>query len=361
MKRYLIVGAVTGVVLIGIVAARRSGRVRAASRPAPDSTPTAVLGANDVAQARQVDLIAGVPVSGTLAPSLTVRIASPIPEVIDEVVVKEGQAVRQGQVLARFRANALEPAALSAEAQRRKAASDYERMKNLLKEGAVSEQDVENAEVSERAAEANAAQAQKRLDEATVRAPASGVISERRVDSGDRVKDGDQLFELVNTSELEFAATVPSEYAPEVRPGAPVVLAVTGASGAGISGRVARVNATVDAATRQVKVYVTVPNAGGRLVGGLFATGRIVLHQVQGAVAVPQTAVRTDSLGKPYVLVIAGGRVERRAVTTGVSDEQVSQVEITTGLTAGETVIAGPANGVAPGTAVTIARTAGEG
>ena len=355
MKRYLIGGALAGVVLIALVASRRADRARAATGSTTDSTRIAVLGSSDVARAAHTDLIAGVPVTGTLEPSLVIRIASPIPEVVEEVLVKEGEAVRQGQALARFRTSAVEPAALSADAQRRLAASDYERMQSLFKEGAVSQRDVENAEVTLRAAEATAAQAKKKLDESTVRAPASGVISQRSVDSGDRVKDGDLLFQLVNTSELEFAATVPSEYVADVRVGAPVVLAVTGATDAALGGRVARVNAAVDPATRQVKVYVTVPNRGGRLMGGLFASGRVVLREVKGAVAVPLTALRRDAAGKTYVLIVESGHIARRDVAPGATDEQASLVQITAGLTGGETVVLGAASGLEPGQPVTIA------
>jgi RND family efflux transporter MFP subunit len=355
MKRYVIVGALVGVALIGVLAARRGERAGAATRAPVDSARTAVLGASDVARVARADLIAGVPVSGTLKPSLEVRIASPIAEVVEQVLVKEGAAVRQGEVLARFRTSAVGPAALSAEAQRHKANSDYERMQNLFKEGAVSAQDVENAEVVLRAAEATAAEAKKRLDEATVRAPVSGVISQRAVDSGNRVKDGDLLFVLVNTAELEFEATVPSEYIGNVRVGAPVVFAVTGVTDAGLGGRVSRVNATVDPATRQVKIYVTVPNRGARLVGGLFASGRIALRQVKGAVAVPQSALRSDPDGKAYVLLVEAGRIARRAVTPGTTDEQASLVEITAGLAGGELVVIGPASGLEVGQPVTIA------
>jgi RND family efflux transporter MFP subunit len=226
-------------------------------------------------------------------------------------------------------------------------------MQNLYKEGAVSQRDVENAEVTLRAAEANAAQARKKLLESTVRAPTDGVISQRAVDSGDRVKDGDLLFQLVNTLELEFEATVPSEYASQVHVDAPVVLAVTGAGNGSLAGRVSRVNATVDPATRQVKVYVALANPGSKLVGGLYASGRIVLSEVKGAIAVPAAALHTDG-GQAYVLVIENGRIARRDVTTGATDEQASLVQVT-GLESGETVVLGAANGLEPGQAVTVA------
>jgi RND family efflux transporter MFP subunit len=359
MKRYLIVGTVVCAILIALVVVRRGERAGAATRANADSGHVVELGVSDVARAARVDLIAGVPVSGTLDPSVVIRIASPIPEIVEAVYVKEGEAVHAGQALARFKTSAVEPAALSAEAQRRLAASDYERMQHLFKEGAVSQRDVENAEVSLRAAESSEALAKKKLTESTVRAPSSGVISQRAVDSGDRVKDGDLLFQLVNTSELEFAATVPSEYVADVHVGAQVVLAVSGATDAGLSGRVSRVNATVDAATRQVKVYVTVSNSNGHLVGGLYASGRIVLREVKGAVAVPQTAIRGDAGGKPYVLVVDGGRIGRRDVATGATDEQASLVEVTSGLEGGEMVILGPASGLEPGQRVAV--TGGEG
>jgi membrane fusion protein (multidrug efflux system) len=158
MKRYAIVGcALAGASLLAVAAARRGEHAEASTRAAADSVQVVALGRSDVARAARADLVAGVPVSGTLAPSLEVRIASPLSEVLEDVLVKEGQAVHRGQVLSRFRTRALEPAARSAEAQRRLAASDYARMQSLFKKGAVSQRDVEAAEVTLRATEATAA------------------------------------------------------------------------------------------------------------------------------------------------------------------------------------------------------------
>lgn len=321
---------------------------RAETEPAP-----MFLGASDLAVATRADLGAGIPVSGTLAPALDVRITSPAPELLDRVTVKEGQRVAKGEVLARFRASAIAPAAASAEAQRKIAAANHERMKNLLAQGAVSPHDVEKAEAELRAAEANAAAAGKRLAEATVRAPFAGVIAERLVQSGDRVGDGDPLFRLVNTSELEFEATVPSEFAARVRAGAPVSLTVTGVGGGSVQGKVARVNATADPATRQVKLYVTVPNPEARLVGDLFASGRILLESATAAAAVPSAAVRTDGQGT-YAWVVENGKLARRPVTTGVRDEAQDLVEVQKGLAVGDRVVVGPVEGLQPGARVEV-------
>jgi RND family efflux transporter MFP subunit len=330
------------------------GETSKAETRAEASGPSSVLGPNDVAQVEKADLVEGIPLSGTLQPAVDVRIASPIPEVIEQVLVNEGDAVKKGQVLARFQTGVVGAQAASAEAQRRIAASDYERMKNLFAEGAVSQKDVENAELTLRSAEAIEAQATKRLSEATVRAPVSGVISERLVESGNRVKDGDHLFQLVNTDALEFQATVPSQFAGQLRPGAPVALSITGlGEGSNVSGKVARINAAVDPSTRQVKVYITVPNTQHRMVGGLFASGRVVLKEARGALAVPRVGVRVDG-DQPYVLVVEGGKVARRDVTVGLTDEVRSLSEIKKGLNGGETAIVGPAEGMKVGEQVQV-------
>jgi membrane fusion protein (multidrug efflux system) len=320
----------------------------------PAARPAAMLGPNDVWTVAPTDLIAGVPVSGTLEPDVDIKINAPTPEVLDEVLAKEGQAVRRGEVLARLSTAAIAPAAASAAAALRMARADYDRMQNLYKEGAVAEHDVETAEVALKNAQAADAAAARRLAEATIRAPVSGVIAQRLHDAGDRVKDGDQLFRLVNTSELEFEANVPSEYVGDIKIGAPALLTVTGLDSAGVTARVARINATADPATRQVKVYVNVPNPNARMVAGLYASGRLVTREVKGALALPRAGVRRDDQGKTYVLVVVDGAVARRDVAVGAYDEQQNLVEITSGLAAGEVAIVGPIEGLNVGDRVEV-------
>ncbi len=314
----------------------------------------ALVSAQDLALAVRTDLASGVPVQGTLEPTVDVRIIAPYPEILESVLVKEGEAVRKGQVLARFRLESIGPAAASADAQRRMAAADLTRMQNLLKEGAVAPRDLENAEAAFKAAEAGAALAHKRLEEATVRAPFDGVVAQRDVQSGDRVGDGDRLFRLVNTAELEFSASVPTEALGAVRPGVPVSLTVSGFDGGTIAGRVARVNSTVDAATRQVKIYVSVPNRDHRLAGDMFATGRIALSEAHGGLAVPTAAVKPAAGGAQSVWVVAGGKAEAHLVTIGLRDELRDLVEVKSGLKEGDSVIVSPIEGLASGQLVQV-------
>ena len=153
-----------------------------------------------------------------------------------------------------------------------------------------------------------------------VRAPISGVIAERSIEAGARRDVGDPMFRLVNTRTLEFEATVPGQHAAVVKRGAPVRLTVSGWSGGPIDGVVARVNAAADPATRQVKLYVSVPNPAGTLVGGLYASGVVVTSRAARALVVPSGAVhgKGDSL---WVMVVDAGRLAKRSVRTGARDD----------------------------------------
>lgn len=323
-----------------------------ASAEAKNSGP-ALLAAGDVATVTTTDLMAGVPVSGTLTPGVDIRLTAPVSEVIEAVLVREGQAVRRGQVLARFRMGSIEAMAASAQAQLKIAKSDYERQKNLFAEGAVSQRDVEAAEGAYRVAQANEARATKQWEDASMRAPVSGVISVKSVDAGDRPDVGDPMFHLVNTNELEFEATVPSEFVPQIRPGSAVRLSVTGYPAGAVAGRVARINAAVDAATRQVKIYVNVPNPGGKLVGGLFASGSVVTREARGALAAPAAAIHEEG-GATFAMVVKDGKLERREIMAGLRDEAQDRIEILSGLAAGEQVVVGTLEGLTAGRAVQV-------
>jgi RND family efflux transporter MFP subunit len=351
MKRLL------AVTLLAATVAGCSGSA-AKKNSAPAGPETALLTTRDLAVVTRRNVATGVPVQGTLKPLADVNLLAPFPDVIEEVVAKEGQSVQRGQVLARMRMTSIAPAAASAEAQRSIAAADYQRMQNLLKEGAVAERDVEVADGQLKAAEAAAAMARKRLDEATVRAPFAGMVAQRFLQSGDRVGDGDRLFRVVNTDQLEFTASVTTEALSQLRPGVPVALTVSGLDGHQVSGHVSRVNSTVDAATRQVKVYVIVPNRDHRLAGDMFASGRVVLKQVNGALSVPGAGVTNGTDGKAHAWIVDGGTLRRRTVTIGLRDELADLVEVRSGLREGDKVVISAVEGLVDGQPVQLSRDA---
>jgi membrane fusion protein (multidrug efflux system) len=327
------------------------------------------IGSADVATAARATVRSGVPVSGSLEPKVSITVGAPMAEQIVRMFVEEGQPVAQDQPLAQFKDDVLRAAAASSRAdvatqrmQAQIAVAESTRAETLLREGAISPRDRDNAVLALNAArarlalaEAQAASADDRLATTTLRAPAAGVVSKRYVQAGDRVDNGKPVFDLVDTRVLQLSASVPVEHFGVLRVGRPVALTVSQGDSARVTGRISRINPTTDASTRQVRIYVDIPNGAGRLVGGLFASGRVVVQEVVGAVTVPRTAVRYEGEARaPVVYVVAGAKISRRAVTLGVSDEDQGLVQIVSGVQAGDRVIVGPVEGLTDGVGVVV-------
>ncbi len=239
----------------------------------------------------------------------------------------------------------------------RVAAAESTRAENLLHEGAISPRDRDNTVLGLNAArarlalsESQLASAEDRLATSTLRAPAAGVVSRRYLQAGDRVDMGKPVVDIVDTRVLQLTASVPVEFVGELRIGRAVSLRAAQLDSTRVTGRISRINPTADEATRQVRVYVDVPNGSGRLMGGLFVSGRVLLRQAPGAVVVPRTAVRYEGeVRTPVVYVIGGGKVQRRVVVVGVSDEEQGLIQITSGVRIGELTVVGPVEGLADG------------
>jgi RND family efflux transporter MFP subunit len=177
------------------------------------------------------------------------------------------------------------------------------------------------------------------------------VVSEREVAPGDVVQVGGAMFTILDLRTLRLEATVPVDEADRLKAGTPVEFTVSG-SERRFTGKIERINPAVDPATRQVRIYVDIPNAEQSLVAGLFAEGRVATDK-RRAIAVPLAAV--DSRGtSPAIHRLKGGKVDVVPVQLGVRDEAAELVEVAAGLVQGDTVLLGSAQGITEGAAVRV-------
>ena len=186
------------------------------------------------------------------------------------------------------------------------------------------------------AARARVTVAQKALADTTVRSPFAGVVGERFVSVGDYVTRGTKVASVMRVDPLRVELTVPEQYVSAVATGSPVTFEVDAYPGETFTGQVRFVSPSVTADTRALTIEAMVPNAGGRLKPGFFATAQIEQAKMVPGVLVPAAAVRTVS-GTARVFVFNGDRVEERIVTVGQAIGE--RVEITSGLKAGEQVV----------------------
>jgi RND family efflux transporter MFP subunit len=349
---------------------------RAESHPATDSAAGAaasvVLGPQDIATARLADIGGAVVLSGPLEPRDRVIVRAQVAGTIRNLRVDAGSRVSRGQSLATIEALGVRSQAAGAQAQvaaaRANLAVAKQRLdaaETLRKAGAMSEIDYRTAVAGYEAAEAQlaAARAQAAASNETasftnVVAPISGIVSARRVEGGESVKSGDELLTVVDARMLELAGQIGVADAARVRVGQPVIFTIDAMPGEELRGRVARMDPTADPGTRQVGVYVELPNPSGRIIGGQFARGRISIG-ASTAVVIPQRAVQSTGGGanaaSGVVFVIENGRIARRVVTLGARDEATGMVAVLSGVNAGDRVIATITTDIREGMAVTVA------
>jgi membrane fusion protein, multidrug efflux system len=324
-----------------------------------------LIGSENVIIAKQDQIVAGPLISGDLRPEREAVLRAQLGGSMLEVRVTEGQSIKQGTIMGRIEARTLEDtrrsvesAVRSAETQLQVAELEMKRTQQLVTAGALAAREVDLARNTVTSAEAQLADARarlltagKQLDDAIVRAPISGVVAQRTVNTGDIVTVGSELFTIVDPSSMRLEASVPSESLPELRIGAPVSFSVRGYQQQ-FEGKIDRIAPQTDSATRQLPIYVTIPNTAGRLVGGLFAEGRVVTASASGVV-IPATAVNTTS-EMPWVARVVDNRVERVTVKLGLRDPRTERIQVLSGLNAGDTLLRGAAQGIAPGTLVQV-------
>ncbi len=320
---------------------------------AGEGANTIALAAADVATAARQSIADAVVVTGTLAPYHTAEVRAQIPGVLTALRVDRGSRVSAGQVMAAIEAEGVRSQALgaraavaAAQAGVALATKQLESSKKLHAAGALSDFDLQAAQTSYEAAQAQLAAARageaaagEAARRANVTAPFSGDVSSRKVNEGEAVNPGAVLLTVVDPSYLEFQGSVPAEDAARVRAGMAVEFSLDAYPGRVFRGTVARVEPTADASTRQVGVYVRLPNLDRSIIGGLYATGRILTGASHEGIVVPITALRGAGQDA-YVWVVRGGKAVKQVVKVGARDERLGSLEVLSGVAAGEIVVA---------------------
>ena len=371
LRRYrnLLVGLAAVAIVMGLGLRQWQQRATkkaesAASAPVAFAPAPAALelGDDDTVTASVTELAQGVDVSGTVKAVNSAYVKARQPADILSVVVREGDAVRAGQVLAQqdptefdLRLRQAEQQAQAARAQLDIAQRTQTNNKALVAQGFISPTALEASTSNEAAALAtlNAAQAavdlaRKAKADLTLRAPISGQISQRLAQPGERAAVDARILEIVDLSRLEIEVALAPEDVAALKVGRPARLKVDGLSQE-MRGRVARINPAAQAGSRTVSVYVALdPHPALRQ--GLFARGRVELDRKR-VLTVPTTAVRVDR-ARPYVLVLEGSRVVERPVDLGLRGDVagVESVQVIQGLTEGARVLTGRVGAVTDGT-----------
>jgi RND family efflux transporter MFP subunit len=336
-----------------------------AQQAAQANAPSVQLVGKDVLDVQEIELQQGLAISGQIKAVNSAFVKARVAGELRELSVREGDFVKAGQVIGRIeateylaRVRQAEQQAQAAKAQVDIAKRSFENNRALVDQGFISKTGLDasssslaGAQASYLAAQAGADLAQKSLDDATVRAPISGQISQRLVQSGERVAIEARIVEIVDLSRLELEISLAASDSVFIKVGQKAQLNVEG-NGQSISATVARLNPSATAGSRAVLAYLSLDQSA-QLRQGFYAQGLLATGS-QRVIAIPLSAVRTDK-PQPYVQVLAGGKIQHQTVELGSRGEYQSQTMVAvTGLAPGKKILAGVAGPMTVGTAISI-------
>ncbi|MDB5762990.1 MAG: secretion protein HlyD [Herminiimonas sp.] len=313
-----------------------------------------------VATAERADIPIVLEALGTVTPAATVTVKPQVSGVLKEVLFREGQMVRAGQLLATIDPRQFEMSLMQASGQRQRDEAQLEnaklalqRYRTLLEQDSIARQDVdtqaalvkqlEGTVMTDRAAEGTA---RLNLGYSRIVAPISGRVGLRVVDVGNVVvaNDANGIAVITQVSPIDVEFSVPQDQVPEVQAsaGSGAALPVTVLDRTHVTelgaGRFSTLDNQVDTQTGTVRAKARFDNAKFTLFPSQFVNVRLLLRTIQGAIVVPVTALRHGSNGDfVYVLNTAERTVSLRPVKRGQAT--ADKLEITSGLQAGEKVI----------------------
>jgi RND family efflux transporter MFP subunit len=255
---------------------------------------------------------------------------------VESLLFETGDEVRSGQLLAQLDDVMLRSQLTLAEANLAKMERDLAKYEALLKNDAISSQQVEDARLGLIKAQTDVITLKKQLDHTSIKAPISGTITERFIEVGSLLMPGSPVAQIVDVTKIRFIAYMSESEVVYIQRGDQVEITSSLFPGISYTGRVISVGVKADDAKR-FPVEIDVENKRDHtLKAGMFGTAFFRGVNGHDALVIPRNAL-TGSIKESKVFVVAGDTAILREVTIGQVDDNL--VEITSGLEPGEEVV----------------------
>ncbi len=282
-----------------------------------------------------------------------------------------GAHVSKGQLLAEIESPEVDQELVQARDNLSSAQADFRlaqitaaRYTDLYKSDSVAKQDVDNSVQAEashvaavKAAQANVARLEQMVDFEKVYMPFTGVVTARETDIGQLIQSGStqnhELFHVAAIDRLRVFVNVPQVYSAQTRPGLGADLTLPELPGRRFPGKLVRTSDSFDPATRTITVEIDVPNHQGQLLPGAFAEVHFKMKSQAGTLVIPATSLIFRSQGL-RVPVVRDNKAVLLPVTTG--KDFGNTVEVLTGLSANDLVIASPPDSLVDGEKVRVVK-----
>ncbi len=272
--------------------------------------------------------------TGNVEPVHWAKVAALQRKRIVDICHCEGRTVAKGDVLVRLDDDEERAVLTELEARLQRYRDDAERLRGLVERNVTPRTTYDEKLTQVREYEARVAAQKDRIDLLLLKAPMDGVVLRRDGEVGEIAGTGanDVLMWVGQPTPLRVEAEVNEDDIARVKVGQRVLLRHEGHSGTPLAATVASVTPKGDPQTKTFRVYLALPDATPLKIG-MSVEANIVVAEVENALLVP-----TEAVSDKLVQVIAGGRVERKSVETGIRGTRM--IEIRSGLTMSDRVAA---------------------
>jgi membrane fusion protein (multidrug efflux system) len=272
---------------------------------------------------------------GTAAANESVDVTSEVSKKVTAIRFDEGDSVRAGAILVELDSDEARASVAEAEAAVTDSGSRLRRSQDLFTRQALSEAELDQLASAHKANQARLEAARARLADTVIRAGFNGRTGFRRVSIGTLVGPNTVITTLDDVSVIKLNFTVPETSFSLIKKGLPVTAVSAAMPGRKFQGQITELDSRVDPITRSITVRAQLPNPDGALRPGMFMTVSLQ-GEVMPVLVVPETAIVPEQ-GNSYVFVIKDAVAERRQVQIG--RRRPGEVQISTGLQAGEHVV----------------------
>ena len=282
------------------------------------------------------DIFATYEATSTIASDADAPVLAKVPGDVIEILVEEGDRVREGDVLARLDGERLRLKMLSAKANLEKVQNEYERLGDLHARKLVSSASYEDTKYDLEALAATYRLARLDYEYSSVRAPIDGIVSSRDIKLGTNIAVNQVMFRITDTRELLAYLKIPQTELAKFAAGHTATLAVDSMQGRHFDARIARISPTIDTRNGTFRATALIDNAAGQLAPGMFARFTIAYEKHEDVIIIPADAVVVED-NESSVYVVAGDEVSKRIIETGVRAS--GRIEVLNGLDDNEVIV----------------------
>ncbi|PID44497.1 MAG: hypothetical protein CR981_01335 [Proteobacteria bacterium] len=273
---------------------------------------------------------------GIIEPWTRLELASKISGTIEEILVREGDTVNKGDIIARIESTDYRIALERADAVYKQKKADYERDKRVHAQGAIPKAELDARETSMQIAKADLDNARLMYNRCRITAPIDGVIGKLNAKIGLFLGRGDPVASILQIDRLKAVIGIPESDISPVKSLNQVPLTIQALNNHEIIGRRYFVSPSPETAARLYRLELEIENRDHLILPGMFLRAEIIKQKKEDVVAIPFYSIISRN-NEQYVFVERDGVVSKRLVETGIMEKWL--IEITSGLSSGERLI----------------------